>query len=154
MLQGKVGTTTGWDCKDEIWEPREALYAIPPWMPHRFWPVPDSTEDCVLICWAHPNDKDSKMDHIFFKNLLMYVSDVSEKKASMDPFQIMLTQHITATALIMLPKWTFLGPLRWWIPLKVQALFAAVARLRGYKPMMKKYTPDDVWDQLYNSKES
>jgi len=34
------------------------------------------------------------MDRVFFTNLLMYVSDVYEKKVSLNPFQIMLTQSV------------------------------------------------------------
>lgn len=61
-------------------------------MPHTFWPVPDSTEDMVLLVWAHPDNVNEAMDRVFFTNLLAYVSDVYEKKVAMNPFQIMLTQ--------------------------------------------------------------
>jgi len=69
-------------------EPHE----ITPWVPHRFWPVPDAKEDSTLIVWAHPDDADDKMDDVFFKNLLMYTSDVHEGKAKLSLSQIMLTQ--------------------------------------------------------------
>ena len=54
--------------------------------------MPDSPEDTTLLVWAHPDNTDEMMDRVFFKNLLMYVSDVHEKKVGLNPFQIMLTQ--------------------------------------------------------------
>ena len=52
----------------------------------------NSPEDTILLVWTHPDDVDEMMDRVFFTNLLMYVSDVHEKKVSLNPFQIMLTQ--------------------------------------------------------------
>jgi hypothetical protein len=34
----------------------------------------------------------------------------------------------------------WLGPLRWWVPWKLQAFFAAMGRLMGFTPVMEKYT--------------
>jgi hypothetical protein len=68
--------------------PRE----IKPWVPHSFNPVPESPEDTIILVWAHPEDVDEMMDRVFFTNLLRYVSDVHEKKTSMNLFQIMLLQ--------------------------------------------------------------
>jgi hypothetical protein len=45
-----------------------------------------------MLIWAHPDNVDEVMDRVFFTNLLAYVSDVHEKKTSLNPFQIMLTQ--------------------------------------------------------------
>ena len=59
--------------------------------------MPDSPEDTILLVWAHPDDVDEMMDRVFFTNLLMYVSDVHEKKVSLNPFQIMLTQSVLSS---------------------------------------------------------
>jgi hypothetical protein len=45
-----------------------------------------------MLMWAHPDNVDEMMDRVFFTSLLMYNSDVHEKKVSLNPFQIMLTQ--------------------------------------------------------------
>lgn len=78
--------------QDRIFTPSDPPYTIETWVPHSFWPVPDSTEDSVTLIWAHPTDCPQPMDWLFFANLLCYVSDVAEKKAGMDLLQIMLTQ--------------------------------------------------------------
>jgi hypothetical protein len=62
-----------------------------------FWPHPDATDDSVIYVWAHPSATDSPMDHLFFLNLLMYISDVSEGKRKMDLIQIMLAQYVHST---------------------------------------------------------
>jgi hypothetical protein len=46
----------------------------------------------VLLVWAHPSDVDEKMDRLFFQNLLMYISDIREKKKGMDVLQLCLMQ--------------------------------------------------------------
>ncbi|GAM41091.1 hypothetical protein TCE0_041f13952 [Talaromyces pinophilus] len=143
VLQGKIATVEGWSVTKRIWTPEDEQHEIKPWVPHSFQPVPDSTEDTIILVWAHPEDVDEMMDRVFFKNLLMYVSDVHEKKVSLNPFQIMLTQHVAATALVWFPTATWLGPLRWWVPWKVQAGFALAGRLLGLTPTMKKYTSDE-----------
>jgi hypothetical protein len=63
-------------------------------MPHRFWPSPNAKEDTTMLVWAHPNpdDMNDKMDRLFFASLLGYVSEVSEKKASLSLLQVMLMQ--------------------------------------------------------------
>jgi hypothetical protein len=66
----------------------------PPWQPHSFWPVPDSTEDAVLLVWAHPSNPPEAMDRVFFTNILRYVSDVHEKKVGLDVLQVMLMQSV------------------------------------------------------------
>ncbi|EXJ73992.1 uncharacterized protein A1O5_02286 [Cladophialophora psammophila CBS 110553] len=89
---------------------------------------------------------DDKMDRIFFQNLLMYVSDVSEGKERLSLLQVMLMQHVSATALIMLPNLWFLGPLRWWIPWLFQCLCAYVALWMGKKPLLRKYMSVEDWE--------
>jgi hypothetical protein len=92
VLQGKIATVEGWSVTKRIWTPEDEQHEIKPWVPHSFQPVPDSNEDSIILVWAHPEGVDEMMDRVFFKNLLMYVSDVHEKKVSLNPFQIMLTQ--------------------------------------------------------------
>lgn len=92
VLQGKVATFEGYSVTERVSTPEDGPHEIKPWVPHTFHPVADSTEDCIMLVWAHPDDVDEVMDRVFFTNLLMYVSDVHEKKASLNPLQIMLTQ--------------------------------------------------------------
>lgn len=94
ILAGRVGTTLGYSLTDTIWTPADPPHEIPPWQPHSFWPVPDSTEDAVLLVWAHPSDPPEAMDRVFFTNLLRYVSDVHEKKVGLDVLQVMLMQSV------------------------------------------------------------
>ena len=51
----------------------------------------------ILLVFAHPDDVDEVMDRVFFTNLLRYASDVYEKKVSLNPFQIMLTQSVLSS---------------------------------------------------------
>ncbi|KAE8548872.1 hypothetical protein EYB25_009255 [Talaromyces marneffei] len=123
--QGQVSTVKGWSATKRAWTRGDGGHEIKRWVPHSFQPVPDSPEDTIILVWAHPGDVDEMMDRVFFKNLLlMYVSDVHEKKVTLNPFQIMLLQHVSATALVWFPTARWLGPLRWWVPWKVQAIFA------------------------------
>lgn len=48
----------------------------------------------------------------------------------------------------MFPKAWFLGPLRWWIPWKFQALCATVAAWLGMKPLLAKYMSATEWDEV------
>jgi hypothetical protein len=91
VTKGIIGTTTGWDVQDRAWTRENTPFEIEPWVPHKFWPHPDSEEDAVIYVWAHP-DVEEKMDRLFFANLLMFVSDASEGKAKMDLVQMMVTQ--------------------------------------------------------------
>ncbi|KFY77714.1 hypothetical protein V499_02962 [Pseudogymnoascus sp. VKM F-103] len=152
VLQGQVATVEGWSVTTKVYTREDGPHEIKPWVPHSFNPVSDSPEDTVLLVWAHPDDVDEMMDRVFFTNLLMYVSDVHEKKVSLNPFQIMLTQHVSATAMVWFPTATWLGPLRWWVPWKVQALFAAAGRLMGLTPMMKRYTSDEEFAEIQKTK--
>jgi hypothetical protein len=94
ILAGRVGTTLGYPLTDTIWTPTDPPHKIPPWQPHSFWPVPDSTEDAVLLVWAHPSNPPEAMDRVFFTNILRYVSDVHEKKVGLDVLQVMLMQLV------------------------------------------------------------
>jgi hypothetical protein len=94
VLAGRVGTTNGYSLTDTIWTPADPPHEIPPWEPHSFWPVPDSTEDAVLLVWAHPSNPPEAMDRVFFTNILCYVSDVHEKKVGLDVLQVMLMQSV------------------------------------------------------------
>ncbi|KIW17101.1 hypothetical protein PV08_04292 [Exophiala spinifera] len=101
VLSGSVGTTTTYSLVDTIHTPSDTgedkPHVIRPWMPHRFWPDPDAQQDATFLVWAHPNSDDvgdSKMDRLFFQNLLMYVSDVVEGKERLSILQVMLTQYV------------------------------------------------------------
>ena len=82
----------GYSVTKRIQTPKDGPHEIKPWVPHTFHPVPESTEDTIILMWAHPDDVDEIMDRIFFTNLLMYASDVAEGKVSLNPLQIMLIQ--------------------------------------------------------------
>jgi hypothetical protein len=87
-----MGSTRGYDVRDHIITPEDGVQVLQTWVPHSFFPVPDVGEDTIIMIWAHPDGTQEDMDEIFFRNLLLYISDVSEKKATLDPLQIMLTQ--------------------------------------------------------------
>ncbi|KIW56491.1 hypothetical protein PV05_05150 [Exophiala xenobiotica] len=154
VLRGSVGTTTTYAAIDTIHTPSTTGEAKPheivPWMPHNFWPDPNASEDITILVWAHPDpdDMDEKMDRLFFQNLLMYVSDVAEGKEKLSVLQVMLTQHVSATALVWFPRAWCLGPLRWWIPYQFQALCALMARWSGMKPLIKKYMSEEEWEEV------
>jgi hypothetical protein len=95
ILTGRVGTTNGYSLTDTIWTPADPPHEIPPWQPHTFWPISDSTEDAVFLVWAHPSNPPESMDRVFFTNILRYVSDVHEKKAKLDVLQVMSMQSVT-----------------------------------------------------------
>ncbi|KFY75677.1 hypothetical protein V499_04351 [Pseudogymnoascus sp. VKM F-103] len=145
VLQGKIGTIETYSLIKHISTPEDGPHEIEPYVPHTFYPVADSDEDCVMLMWANPDNVHDVMDRVFFTNLLLYISDVHEKKATLNPFQIMLMQHVSSTALVWFPTATWLGPLRWWMPWKIQALFAAVGRLGRLTPAMEKYTSKEDW---------
>lgn len=92
VLAGRIATTNGYSLADNIWTPADPPQEIPPWQPHSFWPVPDSSEDAVFLVWAHPTGTPDAMDRLFFTNLLRYISDVYEGKVGMDVLQVMATQ--------------------------------------------------------------
>jgi len=84
--------TEGYSVTKRVYTPEDGSHEIKPWVPHTFHPFAENTEDAILLMWAHPDNMDEVMDRVFFTNLLRYISDVHEKKASLNPFQIMLTQ--------------------------------------------------------------
>jgi hypothetical protein len=92
VLSGKVGTTQTYDAVDRIWTAADAPQEVTPWTPHNFWPCADAEEDTTLLVWAHPENVPEPMDWLFFQNLLWLISDISEGKRRLDPFQIMLLQ--------------------------------------------------------------
>jgi len=155
VLQGRVGTTFGWDCVDKVFTARDGVQIVKPYTVHTFWPVPpesyaetraDAEGDASLLIWAHPKLPGvadgvfpPSMDHLFFHSLLSFVSDIHEGKEKMDLLLIMLMQHESDTAPIMLPTWNILGPLRWWLPWQLQGLLAAVARWQGKSAILERY---------------
>ncbi|OAG45697.1 hypothetical protein AYO21_00333 [Fonsecaea monophora] len=134
QASGELGTTTTYSRIDTIHTPQTTPPARPhhiaPYMPHQIWPSPSAKEDTTMLIWAHPNpkDMDDKMDRLFFQTLLLY------------------RRHISATALVVLPGLTFLGPLRWWIPWLFQCLCAYLALWLGKKPLLKKYMSVEDWE--------
>lgn len=99
ILQGQMGTTLGYEYEDKIWTPENTKtpHEIKPYTPHRFWPIPDATEDATMLVWAHPKmneegDFPPALDQWFFLTLFKYMNDVHEGKASLDIGQIMLMQ--------------------------------------------------------------
>ena len=54
--------------------------------------------------------------------------------------------------MIWFPTATWLGALRWWVPWKVQALFATVGRFVGLTPMMKRYTSEEEFAEIQKAK--
>ncbi|KAH6618634.1 hypothetical protein C7974DRAFT_400527 [Boeremia exigua] len=151
VTQGTVGTTTGYELTDTVWAAGMQPQEIVPWVPHRFWPDPDASEDSTVYVWAHP-DADEWMDRLFFENLLKYVSDASEGKVKIDMVQMLVTQHASATALVVFPTAWWLGALRWGLPWVVQAAVARVGRLCGYRALMKKYTEEGEWKEYISAK--
>ncbi|KAF2116528.1 hypothetical protein BDV96DRAFT_28095 [Lophiotrema nucula] len=152
VSSGLLGTTTTWDNVDKAFTPADGVQEFPPWMPHRFWPHPEAKEDTTIYVWAHPDQVQQPMDWLFFLNLLRYISDVDEGKAKLDPFYIMTVQHASATALVWFPRQKWLGPLRWWVPWKIQGGFAAVGKMFGYKALLEKYTPKEEWENYLRAK--
>ncbi|KAF2741169.1 hypothetical protein EJ04DRAFT_548110 [Polyplosphaeria fusca] len=152
VTQGLLGTTTTYDAVDNSWTSENTPYEFPPWMPHRFWPHPEAKEDTVMYVWAHPDGVEEPMDWLFFSNLLRYISDVAEKKRVMDPFYVMTAQHASATALVWFPRVKWLGPLRWWLPWKFQGGIAWVAKMMGYRALLKEYTPKEEWEAYLHAK--
>jgi hypothetical protein len=110
------------------------------------------TEDAVILVWAHPAGGDADMDKVFFGNLLRYLSDVYEKKANLNPLKAMRMQDDTATIMLIFPTASWLGPLRWWVPWKLQAFIAAIARWTGTESIMEEYTDKEDWERIQKAK--
>ncbi|KAH7090492.1 hypothetical protein FB567DRAFT_292954 [Paraphoma chrysanthemicola] len=154
VTQGKLGTTSGWDAKDSTWTKEDGVFEIKTWEPHRFWPHPNAQEDTTFYVWAHPDKVAEPMDRLFFENLLRYLSDVTEKKAKLSLIQVMLMQHATASALVLFPTAWWLGPLRWWVPWKLQGLIAWVGKGCGYTALMREYTSEEDWEEFFKVKKA
>lgn len=104
VLQGWVGTTTGYEMVDKIWdrENTRTPRSIEPWTPHTFWPAPvegnAEVKDAIILVWAHPITSSESfmyptdMDHWFFVGLLGHLSDVHEGKEKLDILWLLLTQ--------------------------------------------------------------
>jgi len=105
VLEGRIGTTTGWQCRDQVWTAKDGTQTIHPLTVHSFWPVtldehPDTAGeakvDCRMLVWAHPRLEESvyppSMDHLFFQSLLGFASDVHEGKEKLDVALLMLMQ--------------------------------------------------------------
>ena len=68
----------------------------------------------------------------------------------------MLTKgrHDAATAIVVFPTAKWLGPLRWWLPWKLQAAIAGIGRLTGVRGVQKEYTTDEDWEAYLHAKRS
>lgn len=145
VLRGSLGVSLGYEGIDRILGPRDGPFDISPMMPHVPYPVvrDGDEEDIVALMWAHPSEVVNPMDDLFFEHLFLYLSHCHEKGRMPDLLQLMLMQHKTDTALVMCPRWTALGSLRWWIPWMVQAGLAWAARMLGYTALLKEYMKDE-----------
>jgi len=139
VLQGRMGVMHTYDSQEIMLTPSDPPFHIKPYTPHILYPDSTSDIDTIFTVRVQPSDVPHPMDDLFFANLLRYISDVVEGKEKLDLFQFMLLNSVTDSAIVMLPSWWFLGPLRWWIPYQVQELMAWIARLQGKTPFMKKY---------------
>ncbi|SMR61156.1 unnamed protein product [Zymoseptoria tritici ST99CH_1E4] len=138
VLQGAYGFTTGYDLKDHVITADSPPIHVRPMMPHRPCPVAGQTgrgEDTVVLLWVHPTSTDQPLGSTFFTELFQVTSDAYEQKKTPPIMLLLHAQHQTASANVMFPSLTFLGPLRWWIPWKLQAGVAAIVDLLGYKPL-------------------
>ncbi|KAF4556983.1 Hypothetical protein D9617_1g088650 [Elsinoe fawcettii] len=143
VLSGKLGLTHGYDLKDTIVTASDEPFVVEPWTPHRPWPVPDCQEDTVLLMIATPENVPNPLSGVFFRDIFLYTEDCRAGKAKLDLLQILLMQHVTDSPLVMFPTAHFFGPLRWWVPLKLQAAAAWVATQMGYSPRLEKYDKDE-----------
>ncbi len=153
----------GWDVRTRYGRHVTELQIVTPWTVDSLWPVPPSSHpntraeadvDAKVLVWAHPKLHSPaegvfppSMDHLFFQSILGYVSDVHEEKEKMNVLLVMLMQHETETAPVMLPTRTLLGPLRWWVPSKMQGVLAAMAKLQGKTAMLGKYVGKEDYEK-------
>lgn len=56
--------------------------------------------------------------------------------------------------MVIFPRAWWLGPLRWWIPWKLQAAVAAIGRWIGYRALQEKYMPKEEWEEYLRSKKT
>jgi len=92
-----------------------------------------------MLVYAHPKDTPQTMGVDFFEVLLRVLDDAHKKGKAPDLLQLMLTQHESASALVWLPRVSWLGSLRWQVPWALQGGFAALATLLGYKPLPDEF---------------
>jgi hypothetical protein len=156
VKSGIVGTTSSYSALDRKHVGESDIVTIDEWEPHRFWPHPEASGDSVMYVWAHPDEtgKGDEMDRAFFENLLRYLSDVVEGKKGLDLVQVMLMQHVTASALVVFPTLWWLGPMRWWVPWKVQGMIAWVGTCFGYRALMREYTGEEEWEEYVRLKKA
>ena len=160
---------------------KKLAHTITPWTPHRFWPVPPehpskspeeeraSKEDAVLIVWAHPHASGdmasggADMDYLFFRNVVAMASDMHEGKlkanSGLGSFgalgSLFAMQEASDSTLVLLPGFTVLGGLRWWLPWKLQQGVAMLWWLSGGRKdgLLEAYMPRGEWEKLTRRKE-
>ena len=70
----------------------------------------------------------------------------------------MITQyqfrHESESCVVMFPGAWWLGPLRWWIPWKIQAFLSRIAEWQGKHGLMKEYVASDDWKVYMEGKKS
>jgi hypothetical protein len=66
----------------------------------------------------------------------------------------MMLRHATASALVLFPTAWWFGPLRWWVPWKLQGLIAWVGRCCGYRALMREYTSAGDWEEYVKGKKA
>lgn len=138
VVQGAYGVTTGYDLKETILTSDSPPFDVLPMMPHRPWSVSGRTgrgEDTVMLLVIHPKPTQQPLESVFFTTLFKHLSDAYEQKKSPDMLMLMHAQHQTASTNVMFPTVSILGPLRWWLPWKLQAGVAVLAGWLGYKPL-------------------
>lgn len=131
VQQGRWGATSGWDKRDTILTAGKT-FAVPPMLPHTVWPVSCDNEDTILYVVAQPRGVPKPLNNEFFDGLLGYLSMLHDTKQTPDILQLVLANHEARSTNVMLPGWSFLGPLRWWVPYRLEGAVAALARLMGY----------------------
>jgi hypothetical protein len=66
----------------------------------------------------------------------------------------MNTRHESESVGVMFPGAWWLGPLRWWVPWKLQGAVASIARWQGKHGLVKQYVLEDDWNLYLESKKS
>lgn len=92
VIKGSICTTQGYECRDLVHKPEDGEVVLNAYVPHTFWPDPNCDEDAVLLLWTWPKDTGYDMDVVFFRCLLMYLSDVYEGKRSLNLLRLMYLQ--------------------------------------------------------------
>jgi hypothetical protein len=63
-------------------------------------------------------------------------------------------RHVTASALVVFPTAWWLGPMRWWVPWKIQGMIAWVGTCSGYRALMREYTGTEEWEEYVRLKKA